>query len=224
MTIEAVLRLSHKYQIDSLFKRAISWITFLYPDTLAKWDALPTSYIKLSALNALEAIRIGHELEIPQIMPAACWRTAIHTMGALYDVDLPRDLHRILILGRERLIRDILPKSTFFWIPSDSDYYCVDVNPDCLTAMRSFRENFFRTTTYMEPAFTLVRFRDFYSNNEDERTHGFCASCVERYGQRHTIGRKMAWNRLPDVFGFGSWTSIEARAVKSGASNRDSIL
>ena len=45
----------------------------------------------------------------------------------------------------------------------------------------------------------------------DEPACNWCESCLAHYKETYEVGRKVAWEKLPEVFGLPSWEELRKR-------------
>ncbi|KAF5372695.1 hypothetical protein D9615_009856 [Tricholomella constricta] len=83
--VEGILRLSDKYNVQGLRKRAIEHLSVLYPTTLRAWDRAP----KLEAPHIsdhLEVIRFAEDFDIPWIQPMAIYQVVSQPLDTVFPL------------------------------------------------------------------------------------------------------------------------------------------
>ncbi|KAJ7876240.1 hypothetical protein B0H13DRAFT_1723032 [Mycena leptocephala] len=74
--ISSVLRMSHKYEVDALRKRALIHLSSCHPTQLADWEDLPntSSWLPDTTSHYLEIILLAHQVSALWILPVAFYR------------------------------------------------------------------------------------------------------------------------------------------------------
>lgn len=70
--MSAVIRLSHKYQIDNVLQQAVKPLKHYYTSSFATWSgAVPIPFSAQGKEHCITAVNLAHLLDIPSILPVA---------------------------------------------------------------------------------------------------------------------------------------------------------
>ncbi|KAF7353937.1 hypothetical protein MVEN_01080000 [Mycena venus] len=219
-TICACLRLSHKYGVDYLRRRALVHLSCRYPTTLPGCDALEAKIISRSWKRPTNdafrifLVQLAREVDAPWILPYnfylfgasfAKLGTAIFH-GAVYN-DIPVSLSREdqdAFLNGYFMQKEITKSEIFRFLWSPRKIEGCTSTVACLEA----RLNTFDTihepdwvSTTDEPLHAWIA--------ENWTTIGICPSCLTHCRKAHQDARQAFWDRLPEIYGLPSWEQLE---------------
>ncbi|KAI5900791.1 uncharacterized protein SCHCODRAFT_02695950 [Schizophyllum commune H4-8] len=198
-TIVVVLRLSHKYDVRHLRRRALLHAERLVPATYAAFRA--GGFINRPAdtfyLLADVAIEVGADWLLPAALEAGSrhlvWlREHRHTFHEYQEV-LERcvaGLSAIQQAGHDRLA-----------LFDAADAECVCLSKRC---RRTFQKVKARYASSCMPATGIA-----WQNIEAELRASVCAQCRELWRERDTEWAINYWNSLPVVYGLGGWDRLQ---------------
>ena len=206
-----MLRMSTKYQVSSLRRRAIDGLLRWYPPTLEEYNCLLASSIPLHDYpRHVLVANVAQETDVPVLLPTAlllCCATAdAHTLYDGIECDGFRYLlteanKRALFLGRPRLSHAARSRTqAFFWNPSFRN-----TMGEChRVACNQFCEIYSRTMDAKDDPW-INPFRQVFW--KPVRT-SCCASCVSSWQIKHQQECREVWDELPSYFDLPSWSQL----------------
>ncbi|THU75501.1 hypothetical protein K435DRAFT_974800 [Dendrothele bispora CBS 962.96] len=203
--ITGVLRLSTKYDVPYLRRRALMHLDCSYPSTSLKaWDARgPVRTIPPIINTPFMLLCLAREVDVPWIMPQLMYCVSGLPMpileGILWDeiqVKPSEQDQKLLIVGRSELAY-LQNRFIFNTLRFKSDDFCADPEEarfQLLGAALSTKE-----------IHALGRFghEQLKPYKED-----MCESCNTEWNSRLDSARREVWNRLPSVFGYSDWEEL----------------
>ncbi|KAJ7100401.1 hypothetical protein C8R44DRAFT_641926 [Mycena epipterygia] len=223
--IASVLRMSHKYQVDVLRKRALIHLSSIHPTTLTEWESMdPTSCSWFPKIDAayLEIILLARQTSAHWILPTAFYRIC---ENAHLDS---------LLIGRNSLELSPSDKvacvSAIRWLETTGARKVLDflhnpyapLNKDCRSP-QSCAQRRVKTRLIVEcwrdydPEEDVFFPLDLWAENDWHRVDAVCSPCLTAMKTAHEEAKNAVWNRLPSLFGLPDWTELEkmkAEALK----------
>ncbi|KAJ7733565.1 hypothetical protein DFH07DRAFT_894182 [Mycena maculata] len=222
--LAGILRLSHKYEVDYLRRRALVHLSSAYSTQLPDLDAtiegdavawIRPSWTEDRISVHVAAIGLARQVDAPWILPYAFYRAAtIETSGAVQEIlssQLPAAQGWVTVLSRDDqtsflkgyfaqsrcTITDIL---RFLYHPfmvegCFSPQVC---NLARLRALEGLREELAIPTN---PLYTWVE--------EDWQTVNVCAVCLTSLRVAHRDARQAFWDNLPNIYDLPGWEELE---------------
>ena len=220
-----MIRLAHKYRIESVQEQALTALKTGFPDTFEAYRDMPDdqSLIEFEEVHAIGAVTLARLTDTPSILPFALYRCC--ALGsALLDgwtredgwVEhlSPQDLRRV-IDGRDVLAREAV--KLFHRVFSDHI-----PAPNCTT-----RETCRLALAYLEHKI----------GNDDEagsydvlstwatlvkkvaKKRGLCQRCVDDVLFREESARGTVWFKLPTIFNVDmeGWAGLSKKGEQSGS-------
>ncbi|KAJ7054780.1 hypothetical protein C8F01DRAFT_1161396 [Mycena amicta] len=212
--VSPVARLSHKYMVGWLHKRALSHLAAAHPTTLDGWKTMPATTTNGNLMYGaateilIPVLILARQLSLDWILPVAFYRVArIKSAAAIFNSELlPADKLRYFE-GIRKLDRHWCARSLeFLWEPSvlpgcTRQRQCSDVRLE----YRVDSEHSDVYPTYFMP---LDRSRwapdDWTTISSD-----VCAPCLAEMKQMKAAADQAFWDNLPDIFGLGNWAALE---------------
>ncbi|KAJ7128253.1 hypothetical protein C8R46DRAFT_1144898 [Mycena filopes] len=210
--LRGILRLTHKYEIDGLRKRALTHISALHPTTLDQWDApdlLPRYNNVLSGWDALDIVSLGRELSLDWILPAAFYRACEFSWEDAI-ITAPISLSdKVLIVSACRLLEGpgVTKILSFLW-PDDVMERCALDRFGCRQQAEQWRD---RTTD--NPAQMPL---DIWVE-KDWGPLNVCEDCLDDMKADLKAKRQALWDELPGMFGLPAWSELEAMKARAMA-------
>ncbi|KAJ6606004.1 hypothetical protein DFH09DRAFT_69 [Mycena vulgaris] len=211
-TIAGILRLSHKYDVAYLRRRALIHLSSLYSSTLAEWDIQQTSW---SATASIFAIELAREVGAEWILPVAFYNlgAAAHNLGMkeivsgirygsfpvkLSEIDLGFFLDGYL-LQRDNEMSTILQflHSPMLVSGCTGGSKCTLVRLGAVTKFQADRIEY--------PAIPL----DIWGGDDWKRLSTACSPCLKSLKQTHAAARQSFWNKLPGLYGLPGWDELK---------------
>ncbi|KAJ7124668.1 hypothetical protein C8R43DRAFT_1111741 [Mycena crocata] len=207
-----VLRLSTKYQVEPLRRRALVHLSSAFPSTPpekhlddASWAIADEEWIRL--------ILLGNELSIDWVLPLAFYRAStLCTTAQLLDGIDVKGSH-IALSSQDRLLcieqKLALSKATssaiinFLWDPAvipgciiRHARVCNDARFSARKVAETWRETYGPLTIWM-------------STDWSEQLEGVCFACMAAMKTAHQEALDGFWNGLPQRFGLPGWDELK---------------
>lgn len=209
-TIVSVLRLSTKYEVPVLRKRAIDALLRWYPSTLPEYLPMSGSARPLQEhpRHVLVA-NAARETDVLILLPAAllfCCATA--NARTLYDGLTREGVHyrlveanrRAIFVGRPKLSHAARSRTqSFFFYPRDPDVKCLAPNR-CSEFCRIYSSMFDeKDDPFMNP---------FHRMNWKAIRSTCCTSCATNWEAAHDKQSLLVWQELPSYFDLPLWPDL----------------
>ncbi|KAF7305269.1 BTB domain-containing protein [Mycena chlorophos] len=212
--VAGVLRLSHKYEVASLLRRAIVHISTLFPTTLAGWQIRDTNSAAWEPLaTSKDVIVLARQLSMDWLLPFAFYEAyrVADEMGMLEDEEIARDDLYRWIIGCRILPDEVSKMLSFLWDPIAGCSFDVN-NPDSVRCARrrqaarraAERGRTFSTTESLRGPLEIWR-----NNDWSVVAEKVCPSCLTEMKARHATAQQEFWSRLPAIFRLPSWDELE---------------
>ncbi|KAJ6573160.1 hypothetical protein DFH09DRAFT_1152409 [Mycena vulgaris] len=224
--ILGILRLSHKYDVQYLHRRALKHLSAMY------YRASVHDYLNITAIDHIDYADADHEplrhLKIilaatevgaEWLLPLAYYSASSNRHADLLAL-LPsvpdRVIHKCL-LGQTELVRGTAAVARFLIRTPDKYRQCTN------------RENCNDNSSLICDG---VVFHQFSRNLDLDPLHqwvqdawktirpAFCEQCYEQARATHRLALEAFWDRLPAIFGVPEWPELHARqtaAMKEGS-------
>ncbi|GJE90684.1 BTB/POZ domain-containing protein [Phanerochaete sordida] len=207
VALAGLLELSKKYDFPNVRQRVTKILLATFPTTLAMYDALNAHHTVYTVPKRListipELVALARVLPgtAPQFLPYTLWkliRAPETDWGFVFAgvegrggrVFLPPNLQRALVQGRIAL--STASRTTVFpqlFAPTPTNLHCDWQRLRLLPAIM-------KPDGYLDP---IV----------EQPLDGLCEKCREVLREEAKVGRAVVWNRLPDMFGLGSWDDL----------------
>ncbi|KAJ6580537.1 hypothetical protein DFH09DRAFT_1309863 [Mycena vulgaris] len=207
-TLIGVIRISTKYQVDSLRKRALKHLSSSFPPTLAEYPASPSWHIP--GAEWIHVVNFAREMSLDWILPFALYHVVAHCRPALLlngtDVDgvhlelKPAD--KLLCLEQAVTMTGDASSQITDWlweplpIPGCSSGY------NCTKARIAARKNAEGWRAQLTPPLRLWE-------PEDWDTLKVCQQCESAMKTRCQAAREAFWQGLPGRFGISGWDALK---------------
>ncbi|KAJ7056070.1 hypothetical protein C8F01DRAFT_1062289 [Mycena amicta] len=223
--LSAVLRMSDKYDVATLRRRAIAHLDAAHPTILAGFDALPkpqAAFLRPSDMNNqayvhVEIAILARRLSLDWILPMAFYRICrLKSARAvlLSSLDL-EDKLRVIESGRSFLSEERNKILDCFWSRPSG---CLAGDRSCHDKQLAVRKD------------TEIRFMQFHNGNRLLPLDFFgntpmqswtnaqlpvCAHCLAEVKRLHEMARQSFWDSLPGFFGLPGWVELEKTKAAS---------
>ncbi|KAJ7749937.1 hypothetical protein B0H16DRAFT_1318971 [Mycena metata] len=216
-TISGVLRLSTKYQVDSLRKRALIHLSSYFPSDPVEYPTVSdsSSWI-LEGPEWLRVVLLGKEMGLDWILPLAFYRTVAYCSaeqilnGAPFDEEVNVELDaadKLLCLEQSIALTTSASSAVidFLWEPS--------VLPGC--EGRDDREQWKCTKSRYSSRKMMEKWRSIayplklWVPEDWADLSPVCGSCLASMKTAHTAAVRLLWDSLPQRFGLGDWATLE---------------
>ncbi|KAF7328534.1 BTB domain-containing protein [Mycena venus] len=207
--VTGIIRLSKKYEVDSLYKRALVHFASAFPMTVADYPICPSwdptdEYIR--------ALTFARELELDWALPTALYRVCAYT--AIEDIlngirvdnrwlELdPQD--KLVCLQQSVELRGSASASIldFLWDPEKIEG-CRNYNSTCKDERLRLRK---LAEDWRTKNLPLVLWTD-----EEWSLCNACSTCLNVMKATHQASLEKFWDSLPQRFGLGTWDDLRER-------------
>ncbi|KAJ7610501.1 hypothetical protein FB45DRAFT_761262 [Roridomyces roridus] len=211
-TLCGVLRVSTKYQVDSLRKRALCHLSSIVTSTAAEYRANDAGEsLKIDAKDWLRVVVLARDFSILWVLPIALYRTTAYCTASeiFHGIDFhdgggatpmhwgmnPDDQVLCLAQARELTSSGVSAAMDFCLNPPST--------PGCLTpphCMRRRLKAFRRIEGRRGKLFPLKIWRE-----KDWEGIGVCEVCMPAMREAHSAALEVFWEGLPARFGLPEW-------------------
>ncbi|KAJ6553258.1 hypothetical protein B0H19DRAFT_949484 [Mycena capillaripes] len=198
--LSSILRMSHKYEVRALWRRAIVHLSSLHPTTLHEYENLRLSWFDLlTDADYLEIILLAREFHLDWILPMAFYRACEFTSDAT-TLESPLELDdKVRFMSGSRYLEtesmcDLL---CFLWSPLKIDG--CDSPHKCLSS----RINVRRTVECGRERLALDLWKQ-----EHWATLDVCNVCLSSMKIVQQEAMQSLWDTLPEVYGLPGWSEL----------------
>ncbi|KAJ7018912.1 hypothetical protein C8F04DRAFT_357957 [Mycena alexandri] len=206
--VAGILRLSQKYQVDPLRKRALVHLSERCPTSLQKWEEYDEWESEVSNL----AREVSADWILPAVLAACCW-LELHDL--VYGLPAAHGLTTRIILTQADIalcMRGAVKLHTtwtttlydFLWVPREI--------PGCISLSHQCWERRVETRRAAE-GWRSRKILPLYLWNEDDWESlgdDVCPPCFQFMQKSYVVGREEYWEALPEIFGLPAWITLEA--------------
>ncbi|KAJ7438914.1 hypothetical protein B0H11DRAFT_1884190 [Mycena galericulata] len=222
-TLAGILRLSTKYEVDYLRRRALIHLSSAYPTKLSVWDSLkenfteqpswgrPSWSILANSEIRFDAIRLSRQIDAPWVLPAAFYQLA-----ADREVDHPADLlHDEYLSPTDQLS---FLKGYALQRSATASILRFLFTPRIIDGCRNRTKCAEKKLVALEfahhdwdeyPAIPL----QIWAEEDWTWLEDVCPSCRSGLREAHQEARKDFWERLPGMYGLVCWKELEELKV-----------
>ncbi|KAJ7490879.1 hypothetical protein FB451DRAFT_1124445 [Mycena latifolia] len=227
-TIVGCLRLSHKYGVDYLRRRALVHLSSAYHTTLAEGDAsLDSDSCALKKMswtdpdNSLPyeifVIELAREVDVLWILPAAFYelsnaysrgklgREIFH--GAVYK-GISTNLSaqdQLSFSAGHRIQSSTTTASILQFLSNPLEIAgCTSITPHGCTAERLRILGYSLQMNMLYPFMPL----DVWGTEDWEMLENVCPTCLTVLRRKHQDARQAFWDMLPDIYGLPPWDEL----------------
>ncbi|KAJ7689808.1 hypothetical protein B0H17DRAFT_936810 [Mycena rosella] len=211
------VRLSHKYQVDYLRRRALVHLSSGYCTTLAEWDSEDSHHrFSKPALGSITVIQLAREVGALWVLP-----TLFSALSSKFNIVRRAVLEGVVFQGRHMALskedQDLLLRG-----------YQIQTN-ECTADILRFLSHPLKIEGCRSPAECAQRRLEAvaYSREiiqaypsipldvwDDEdwkllRVAGLCAVCLAVLKQTHAEARQAVWDKLPLIYALPTWEELE---------------
>ncbi|KAF8209440.1 hypothetical protein K438DRAFT_1811046 [Mycena galopus ATCC 62051] len=213
----SIARLSHKYAVDYLLRRALVHLSSEYPTTLSAYDALPIGDHGDDWIPMTIAVsRLARQVNALWVLPVAFYNLAETRDTAVKRVFqcTAFKTHHAKLDGDEKTL--FLTFSMFLarlQIDLASFLHLADINPGCsqrgecsvarLCAISEVQDCM-QVETGPVPL-DLCEWADIWSTLEE----GCCMACYDCLEEAHARARQLVWDKLPEICELPPWPELE---------------
>ncbi|KAJ7082582.1 hypothetical protein C8R44DRAFT_652582 [Mycena epipterygia] len=209
--VAGVLRLSTKYDVEYLRRRALRHLASALPSSLAEYDAMvPTAGILNTANSEFPCLLLVHSLAITWAMPVAMYIASCEPVELIIDgihfdgdhVQLPPSLQRACLIARAAIA--VSQNHEAFRFLRCSPIAGCRSHELCQLSRHSLLEQFTKIDqvdplAFMHPA-VWSTFQPL-----------LCDTCYAAAETEHRASRQKIWDEFPVIFNLATWEELNAR-------------
>ncbi|KAJ7802874.1 hypothetical protein B0H14DRAFT_3884335 [Mycena olivaceomarginata] len=209
--VAAVLRLSTKYEMTHLRKRALEHLSSGYPTSLAQWrdNEAPLATFPVLPSDALATINLAREVDCPWVLPTAFYDYCKSTgpaeifRGTMQDgviLALSDADKQLCLEGREAEREASKDLEGFLTGPPPKECTgsaCVANRLAWMRYIDKRRQDGF----WLDPTEPWEHWEPFADD--------VCQPCFFECQRKYEIARQAVWGSMPDVFNLPSWAELE---------------
>ncbi|KAJ7110262.1 hypothetical protein C8R43DRAFT_1042478 [Mycena crocata] len=217
--IAGVLRMSHKYEVEALRKRALMHISSAYPTTLREWErlhdeGLPEWSAELQ-WSYFPLIFLSRQLSLDWILPTAfyevCRVASVEEIIQCTGLE-SKDKVRCLEASSQLEATVTTKILDFLWSPflingCTSQRACTDARFSKRREAELWRQRAISEAVEFQ-ALDIWNKEDWYRLQET-----VCDVCLSTMKQTHKRARQKFWDELPEMFGLPDWTALEVMKI-----------
>ncbi|KAF9562290.1 hypothetical protein CPC08DRAFT_742228 [Agrocybe pediades] len=211
--VEGVLRLSLKYDVSYLHRRALQHLLSTFPMTLSAWKNRENDRTIPPVDNTpFAAFRIARQFDLVWLLPSILYCVSSHPFektldGATWGKEKEQELislswldKRMCILGRQRIVMFqsrnsvSLMKSSTAPVEGCNGETCVGTRQRCADILGQW---------------DMAGMLDYFEDNHDIWYSGFCPACRTAFKETCASECDSMWTELPEMFGLPSWEVLE---------------
>ncbi|KAJ7119353.1 hypothetical protein C8R43DRAFT_933883 [Mycena crocata] len=219
-TLSGVLRMSHKYEVEALRKRALTHISSLHPTTLGEWEKFESTagwFNELSDDSFLPLVVLARQISIDWILPITLYRLCRDTHERIIiegadGFDLaPEDKIRCIVAFRQLETTRMSRILDFLWMPL-AIKGCLTGQQCSTSRIRARREA--EANRECNPNEIPDLPLEAWSVHHWD-TLNVCHVCFLSMKTRHKQAKQAFWDGLPEIFGLPDWTTLEAMKAEA---------
>ncbi|EDR01759.1 uncharacterized protein LACBIDRAFT_333018 [Laccaria bicolor S238N-H82] len=214
--IAVMLRLGKKYDMEHFLKEAVARLQYEFPRNLSDWDSIcDQPFLKIAPsgdLVLLDITILAREARIQSILPLAYFlfcrgEEQMKQVFLIYDTEYgtkaiaPPDLQKILVLGREGMLRGIMD-NTYGWLADDKCIPHTSCKRPTLCAAARLKLLLKVCIPIPDVEIALDQW------NKAEHATDLCDTCAKQAEIRYRIGRQEFWSELPSYFDLDNWEHL----------------
>ncbi|KAJ7232031.1 hypothetical protein B0H12DRAFT_1239748 [Mycena haematopus] len=222
----SITRLSHKYAVDYLLRRALVHLSRDFPTTLSEYDTLVTAPEKTHFRDIMEnddaispcvaVVQLARQVNALWMLPMAFYMLASAHKQIVQQI-LQCSTFRnhaarlggddVIIFLTSSLLQASLENEAVSFLHSvDNNANCTG-GPKCNAARLSALtqvQNYIADTCAPDPLAVCIGARIW-----DALSGGCCAKCYQCLKKAHDEARQPIWDKLPDICGLPPWPELE---------------
>ncbi|KAJ7174913.1 hypothetical protein C8R46DRAFT_945816 [Mycena filopes] len=219
--ITGVLRLSTKYEVDYLRRRAVVHLCSMFPTTLVDWDLrqtlrhrsdtplwkVPSWQFSAEIPDVVALISLARQARVSWILPCVFYDLAVGDWDSSLALSLSNDEQEVFINGY-LLQRD----AGWLTIQFLSDHAAMQMCTAPATCSRVKSAALLNAECVDFPAMPLT----IWEEGDWEYVAEVCANCLVCLRHAHQKARQDFWDRLPSLYGLRTWQELLAEKVLEG--------
>ncbi|KAF8193257.1 hypothetical protein K438DRAFT_2017820 [Mycena galopus ATCC 62051] len=208
--VVAILRLSHKYDVEYLHRRALQHLEVdFYRGSVKEYMTIKSRRLKYSPIKFMmnvhrddfTLIRVAREVGALWLLPTAYHGVSTRGFEAfLSDLDNGEHYVRTCLAGSYRLERANI-KVHLFLLEAEPGPYCEDLNGSCAAAHTEWRSQVLNGS-HFGPISSSLYISNYAAN--------FCIPCHEAATENTKEACDTFWNNLSSYFDLPGWPELNA--------------
>ncbi|PPQ95021.1 hypothetical protein CVT25_000484 [Psilocybe cyanescens] len=213
--VEGVLRLSLKYDVQYLRRRALQHLLSTFPTTLKDWKQRDTQRTIPPVDNTpFAAFRLARQFDLAWLLPSILYCISSHPFEKTLDrstwgteeITLSWPDKRMCILGRQKIVMKQtqnalkMMKLASTNVDGCTSEMCASTRQRCAHVLGDW---------------DMAGMLDYFEDNADMYFSGFCTQCRVAFKDLCASECQDMWNELPSMFDLPSWDVLEDLRGKS---------
>ncbi|KAJ3734349.1 hypothetical protein DFJ43DRAFT_1064897 [Lentinula guzmanii] len=212
--VGGILRLSSKYDVQFLRKRAMLHVQTTYPSTLKAWKRRDTHRSIPPVDNSPFAILpLVHEFELDWALPAVLYCLCSYNVDQIIDGVTFRTQH--FTLGEEDKRKVLIGRAELVHLQNKLSFRCLRSPPhrDCPSRTECAEQ--FRKWLDHVSSWNMADPLDYLDENWESLEEDLCLSCIAQSKNDTQVTQHEIWEKLPQIFKLQSWTELKVLEDKA---------
>ena len=202
-TISSLVRMGHKYEIDSAMDSALAYLRSYYPSDFGSWKANTEGAPKFQPVHSIGVLNLARLTEAFDMIPAAFWiccnldieelRGGFEREDGTLETLSTTDLVNVLIAREELAKMTAHGCLCVLDIIVDGPCTCDDSDSNCRSSVSEVVKRLAESDSYIGPTLTGC----WISFLNGELSMSFCSDVVEAVEEKQEEQLREAWDRLP---------------------------
>ncbi|KAJ7085120.1 hypothetical protein B0H15DRAFT_988618 [Mycena belliarum] len=211
--LASVLRMSHKYDVVGLRKRALMHLSSSHPTTLQGWEHGGAELLKsLDSLHSrrmyVGIIPLARQISADWILPTAFyWVCKYSDEGDIVNGDTLTPSEKTSCFVAVRRLETTHANHILRFLSSEVTG-CEATDPDDCVRSRVEQRRYADEWRDYEPERPAILPLELWEASEWERLD-VCASCLRTMKEEHAAAKQELWDELPSLFGLPDWTTLQ---------------
>ncbi|KAJ6575574.1 hypothetical protein DFH09DRAFT_1361764 [Mycena vulgaris] len=206
-----ILRMSHKYEVLYLRRRALLHLDTVYPTNLAAYDARNTA-ATFKAVNGADHLRVARaatQAAAPWLVPCAVYDAYCSGTRCISALDTATALDYIQTRCLTGLVKQVQAFGArpqyYFLLPSPSIVKGCQKMGRCATAATMFLEAWNKSGIQLDTTDPLMAWEHQLRSLDPAR---LCAPCLDTARASTTTYREEWWALMPATYGLQDWGEL----------------
>ncbi|KAF8148678.1 hypothetical protein B0H34DRAFT_668422 [Crassisporium funariophilum] len=215
--VEGVLRLSLKYDVQYLRKRALQHLHTTFPLTLRDWKVRDQNRTIPSIENTpFAALRIASEFDLIWLLPSILYCISSHPLektldGAKWEdetINLGWADKRMCLVGRSKLLLAQSRNAMAMTKTADLDVEgCTGSSHTCASTRARCADILI--------GWGVAGFLDYFEDNTEVYSTTFCLMCRNVFKDQCASASQSMWHDLPGMFDLPTWEDLEKLKMRA---------
>ncbi|KAJ7618308.1 hypothetical protein DFH06DRAFT_1342582 [Mycena polygramma] len=208
--LTGVLRMSHKYKVDALRKRALVHISAFHPTTLDDYQALSGKstpwFEELASSGFMSMLALARDLSLDWILPITFYRVCeLAEEEGIFDSDINTQDQVRFIVGCRMLEGTHVGKMLDFLWPRN--VLGCNTCDDCATS-KVFCRRDAEDWRHRDPDAPITLPVEIWEPSDWSRLK-VCDVCLSSMKGMHQRALQSFWDELPSIFSLPPWSELE---------------